>query len=524
MGLCAILTISAMVSERNETGGDDRVTYIAIEEAQAPFVLTFDVGTSSVRALAYDAQARAITGFAAQVAYEMTTTPDGGVFCDADALVARTASVIDQVLKRAGSHTDKIAAVASDTFWHNVIGVDADGHAITPLYTWADTRNARAATTLRQRLDEEGIHRRTGCYLHTMYLPAKFAWLAETQAEVTRRVHYWMSFAEYFALQCFGQRACSLSMASGTGLLNLNDRTWDAALLRELPVSAEQLSPLVDIDQPLQGLVPDYARRWPALAGVPWYPSLGDGAASNLGSGGTNPRRIAVNAGTSTAMRVVVDSDTVHVPDGLWAYRVDGRHPIVGGAESNGGNVWAWIKERFRIDDDAMTAREIAAVPPDGHGLTILPFLAGERSPNYKADARATLSGLALDTTAAEISRAWLEAMTYRLVLIHRLIARGYPQAQEIIVSGTGFLKNPVWIQITADALGLPVDVSDEAEATSRGSALIALEQLHAIPGWDALPVSTARTVEPDMAAHAIYQRAIDRQEALYDVLLRHRS
>ncbi len=63
--------------------------------------------------------------------------------------------------------------------------------------------------------------------------------------------------------------------------------------------------------------------------------------------------------------------------------------------------------------------------------------------------------------------------------------------------------------------------ISDEAEATSRGSALIALEQLRAIPGWDALPVSTAHTVEPDMAAHAVYQRAIARQEELYDLLLR---
>ncbi len=181
-------------------------------------------------------------------------------------------SVIDQVLKSAGEHAARIAAVASDTFWHNVIGVDADGQAITPLYTWADTRNARAADALRQRLDEAAIHRRTGCYLHTMYLPAKFAWLAETQPEIMRRARHWMSFAEYFTAQCFGRPACSLSMASGTGLLNLNDRTWDAALLRELPVSADQLSPLVDVDQPMTGLLPEYAQRWPALATLPWYP------------------------------------------------------------------------------------------------------------------------------------------------------------------------------------------------------------------------------------------------------------
>ncbi|MCA1722729.1 MAG: carbohydrate kinase, partial [Thermomicrobia bacterium] len=68
---------------------------VSLDDAQAPFVLTFDVGTSSVRALLYDAQARPIAGMTAQIALEMTVTPDGGVYCDCAALVERTATVID---------------------------------------------------------------------------------------------------------------------------------------------------------------------------------------------------------------------------------------------------------------------------------------------------------------------------------------------------------------------------------------------------------------------------------------------
>lgn len=496
------------------------MTQVSPAEAQVPLVLTLDVGTSSVRAVLYDAQARALDGMAAQIAHEMTTTPDGGVFCDADKLVERAADAIDQALAKAGDLADNIAAVAADTFWHNTIGVDADGKAITPLYTWADTRSADAAAALRRRVDERAVHARTGCPIHPMYLPAKFLWLAEAEPAAIAHATYWMSWTEYFALQCFGQRACSLSMASGTGLLNLNDKQWDAELLRILPVRAEQLSPLVDVDTPLKGLTDAWAQRWPALANVPWYPALGDGAASNLGSGGVNARRIAVNAGTSTAMRLVVAADHVDVPDGLWAYRVDGQHFVVGGAESNGGNVWAWAKAQLRVADDAPTAAAIAAVPPDGHGLTVLPFLAGERSPNYNAHARGAVVGINLDTTAPEIARALLEAITYRLAVIHRLLAAAYPEAQEVIVSGAAILHNPTWMQMLADVLGQAVTVSAEAEATSRGAALIALAQLGVIAAWDVLPVDTGRTVQPDMAAHAVYARAIARQEMLYCLLV----
>jgi gluconokinase len=497
------------------------VAQVPIARAETPFVLTYDVGTSSVRALLYDAHAEPIDGMVAQISHEMTTTADGGVFCDVAPLAERTARVIDQVLDAAGEHAAKIGAVASDTFWHTLLGIDRSGAPVTPLYTWADTRSDGAATTLRHRLDERDVHRRTGCMIHPMYLPAKLLWLSESEAETFGRVAHWLSFAEYFMLQCFGERACSLSMASGTGLLNLNDRRWDREVLAALPIEEEQLSPLGDLDAPMTGLVSRYAERWPVLAKVPWYLSIGDGAASNLGSGGVDGSRIAVNAGTSTAMRLVLRADAVDVPDGLWAYRVDGDHFVVGGAESNGGNVWAWLNERLRLDDDDEEAtRAVAAVPPDGHGLTVLPFLAGERSPGYNAGARGAVTGLHLDTTAPEIARAFLEAMTYRLGAMYRIIAARYPDAREIIISGAALLHSPTWMQMLADVLGQPLTVSEEAEATSRGAALVALAQLGVIASWAEAPVGLGRTITPDMAAHATYQAAMERQQDLYRLLV----
>lgn len=492
------------------------VADVPITQAEPPFVLTFDVGTSSARAIVYDARARAVRDMIAQIPHEMTTTADGGVFTDADELVERTAQVIDAALDKLGKHAAAIGGVASDTFWHNVLGVRKDGTAVTPLYVWADTRSERAATELRHELDEEAVHQRTGCMLHPMYLPAKLRWLSDAEPELFRESAYWMSFAEYFAFRCFGERACSLSMASGSGLLNLNDKTWDGEIIAALPIDRDQLSPLIDVDTPARGLTGAFAKRWPALKDVPWYPSLGDGAASNLGSGGVNGSRIAVNVGTSTAMRVVMRTERVTVPPGLWAYRVDGRHIIVGGAESNGGNIRAWFQERFQVGQDDALARAVAALKPDGHGLTVLPFLAGERSPYYNGAARGAIVGLSLDTTVPEMLRAFIEAACYRLGLMYRILAATYPEAKQVIGSGAALLQNASICQILADVMGKPLVMSEEAEATSRGAALIALEQLRAIPSWEDVPAAFGETTQPDMAAHEIYQAAIERQERLY--------
>ena len=138
---------------------------------------------------------------------------------------------------------------------------------------------------------------------------------------------------------------------------------------------------------------------------MPWYPAVGDGAAGNIGSDCTDPGRIALNVGTSAALRVVTDTAR-RPPRGLWRYRIDRRRALVGGATSEGGNVYAWCRHVLRLPDDDALERELAARLPDDHGLTVLPFLAGERAPGWRGNRRAAIAGLSLDTTAVDILHA----------------------------------------------------------------------------------------------------------------------
>ncbi len=492
-----------------------------------PLVVSLDIGTSSLRVMLYDAQAHPVPGAETQIRYEMRTTADGGVEADADELFGYACRAIDGLLVRAGPLAPRIAAIASDSLVSNVLGVNAQRNAVTPVYTYADTRCARQVQQLRERFDERTTHQRVGTLFHSSYLPARFLWLAQVHPDMMQRARYWMSVGEYFYFRWLGQRACSYSVASWTGLLNRQTLEWDAELLGALPITADQLSPLVDATTPLHSLAPEYAARWPALSNVAWFPTAGDGATANIGSGCVDPTRTALTIGTTSAMRVTVPpltgtgaSATLAIPQGLWSYRVDRDHELIGGALSEGGSLYAWMRDTLMLDGVADLEPALAAMAPDAHGLTILPFLAGERAPGWVPDARASILGLSLNTQPIEILRAGLEAVAYRLALIFGLLRTVAPEAQEVIASGGALMHSPTWIQIIADVLGVPVIASAEQEATSRGTALLALKGLHVINSIKDLPAELGANYSPDRARHEIYIRAVKRQQKWYNLII----
>lgn len=482
-----------------------------------PLVLALDVGTSSARAMLFDARGVAVPGVAAQTPYKLRLTPDGGVEADADALIGIVAAVIDEALAEAGALAGRIVAVGTSCFWHSLMGIAPGGEALTPVYTWADDRSAGVVDALRGELDEALIHDRTGCVIHTSYWPAKLRWLAGARPDLARAGARWVGFGEYLLSRFTGSPDASVAMASGTGLLNQHTADWDHTLLGQLGVAPDALPALIDRDEALPPLRDEWAARWPALARAPWFPAVGDGACNNVGSGCVAPGRLALSIGTSGVMRAVVAADDVAIPPKLWCYRLDRRRFILGGALSNGGVVADWLRSTLQLPDDA--AEQVAALPPDGHGLTILPFLAGQRTPDWNPRATASFLGLTLDTTPVTIVRAGMEAVAYRFALVHELLRPLAPDRYEIVVSGGAIGHWPVWPQIIADALGHPLVASLEPEASARGAALIALAGAGVIADLDALPVALGRTYAPDPAAHATYAAARARLERFHALL-----
>ena len=165
--------------------------------------------------------------------------------------------------------------------------------------------------------------------------------------------------------------------------------------------------------------------------------------------------------------------------------------------------------------------RQVETLEPDAHGLTVLPFFAGERSPGYHGEARATVAGWNLHTAPAEIVRACFEGIAYRLAAIYELVRAAIPAPGELIASGAALLNSPAWVQILADVLGQPVTVSGEADASARGAALLALEALGASRAAAVAAPAFGQTFFPNAAHHEIYLRARARQEQLYSTLIK---
>jgi gluconokinase len=473
---------------------------------RGPWILAVDVGSSSVRAQWMDGAGAPLSpGVAARAEHAWHATPDGGMEADAGALADLCLGVIDRAVGAGRTAGVRPAAVALAAFWHGLVGIGAGGQAVTPLYGWGDGRARAAAEGLRARVDEAAMHRRTGCFLHELYPAARLVWLRESMGDSLPRAHAWAGIGELLALRLFGELGTSVSMASGTGLLDLRRLAWDGEMLDAAGIAADALPPIGDA--PFGALVPEFAARWPELARVPWFPALGDGACASLGVGAAG-RRVGLTVGTSAAVRVLRDDAEPVVPEGLWCYRLDERRTVCGRATSNAGNGFAWLRQTLRLPPPAQLEARLAAMRPGAHGLTIVPRLVAERPPHSDGPAAGVIAGLTAATGPVEIARAWLEAAAAGMAEALDAVEAAFGPADEVVAGGGALHASPAWTRMVADALGRPLRLSPHPEATLRGAALLALERIGAVGDAAALAAAddAGDRLEPDPAAHAVYR------------------
>ena len=487
-----------------------------------PLFLAVDIGTSSVRTALFDAGLRRLPGSLAQRAHAVTHSAEGAAELDPGTLETGLHACLERTVARAGQRL--VTAIGVSCFWHSLLGCDARGQALTPIYTWADSRCREDAATLRAGRSEAEYHRRTGCMLRASFWPAKLRWLARTHRGLCRRVVRWQSPADWLQGRFCegGGETTAHGMATGTGLYDPNALAWDPASIRLAGLRAEQL-PAIGLDAfPLRAA---FHRRYPALREARWWPAVGDGAAGNLGSGATGPGRAAINVGTSAAFRVMRRGSRAESPFGLFCYRVDPERFLVGGAVSNAGNLRAWCRRELNLPaGDKALETALAARPEPLRSLVVLPFWSAERAPTWCEDVGGVVTGLSQDTTALDLLQATTEAVYQRLALIadlsmgdgERTRARGKPgSGLKIIVSG-GILKSSSLLQRMADVLGRPLCRCAEPEASLRGAAVYAAER----EGIDVEQAVGTRTVVGESVAPrrriaALYLRERERQRDL---------
>jgi gluconokinase len=478
-------------------------------------ILGLDIGSSSVRGALFDDRGEMLRETFRAKQRRFSSTEDGGAELDAERAYRQVVRVIDGILDQASVVEGEITRIASCSFWHSLVGIDERGKPTTPVYGWADNRSREYVKILREDLDDARVHQRTGARFHSSFWPAKLLWMKSEAPDVWERTERWISFADLVAMRmCGASVRTSDSMATATGLYDLRKGDWDAELLEFLELTPADLPEIEHSPLPLSTR---FTARRPRLEGALFDLTIGDGAANNIGSGCVGTRRAALMIGTSAAVRVVYKGEPrAKLPSGLWCYRAGGGYTAVGGALSDGGGLYDHLKRLLNVRrSDESIAAETARRGPDSHGLTLMPFFAGERGTGYNENARGAIIGLTMTNDAVDILQAAMEAVAYRLAELLGQLESVFPEL-EIVASGGALTSSAVWAQIVADVLGRDISLIDEPEASLRGAVLLALANTGKIDLADKISTSKNVKISCDRDRAAIYAKAGKRHQAAY--------
>ncbi|MFG2059721.1 FGGY family carbohydrate kinase [Micromonospora sp. NPDC048930] len=434
-------------------------------------ILALDLGTSSVRGLVLDADATPRPGALARRKVHLTTGEDGSGTLDGPAYLACLVECLDELA--AGGHLRGVELVATSAQWHSVLPVGADGEALGPVLTWMDTR-PEALPGARGPVDPDAFHRRTGGWWHRCYWTLRLPWLQE---RVGAPVSRFVGLVEYVLGALLEEAPMSVSMASGTGLLDLRRLEWDVEACELAGVGPDDLPTLAP--QGWHGrLRPEHARRWPQLARARWAAPVGDGAASNVGSGCVDPTRAAVTVGTSAAVRLIhavpAGVELPPLPEEIWRYRVDHEYVVTGAAYSSGGNLYAWATRTLLLPRGAELE---AALTRAGWDLRIRanPRLGGDRPPGVAPAGSGELRGLSFGTTAVDLLAGLMTGLCRLVADDLAVLESGGDGPTEVVLGGGAMAASPWWRGAFADALApRAVHFQRNPEVGATGAALVA--------------------------------------------------
>ena len=230
-----------------------------------------------------------------------------------------------------------------------------------------------------------------------------------------------------------------------------------------------------------------------------------------------------ITVGTSGAVRQLVDGRWVDPSERTWCYVLDGGRWFIGGAINNGGLALDWVRRLCypEMTPDAgfgQLAADAAAIAPGADGAFVLPYFTGERSPSWTPDAPAMFYGLRLGHGRAHLARAGMEGVAHCIADVWQALPPPAGTGEVTRLTG-GITRTPVWAQLLADVLGVPLMALDAADSSATGAALVGLRALGRPVPVDAGASAQAGVLHAPSADHAFYvdhHRAFD---ALRDLM-----
>lgn len=503
-----------------------------MKENKAYFVGA-DVGTTGTRVSVYGADGQLASS--AKVEYPLNVPKVGWAEQDPEVIFQAFSQTFKEAVAQFPYDKSLIQAFTFSTVFHSIFPVDKDGKPLHPMLIWADTRAQSCLNEIRESTDVDALYERTGCPLHPMYPIAKILWFRRERPELFQKTHKFVSIKEFLIHRLSKQFAVDMSIASGTGYFDSRKRMWDEASLKVMGIDESKLSEVYSTTHAIKNW---NTTEYGLPKSVPLILGAGDGVLSTFGAGAIGPRQYTAMIGTSGAVRLCVDQPQTDPKTKNWCYNLTDKLWVVGGAINNGGLAFRWARDKFMSNEEYVAKklnldpydvlnRYAEQKPAGSDGLIFLPFLSGERSPHWNANARGVLFGLNMNHGERHLIRATLEGITYSMFSVMNSLSGFVPadQQDEVEIRASGsFVKSSLWVQMMADIFGHKIVVPGEPQGSVFGAAalgMLATGHLSSPVGIRELVGQPRATYSPNAQNHETYSKLFKIYERIYANLLK---
>jgi gluconokinase len=483
------------------------------------YLIALDIGTSSTRSVAFATDGKLL--HQESVAYPLESPQAGWQEQNPVLILQAVLDSLQAVLQHLPAPPLGMSISAA---MHSLIAVDAAGQALTPCITWADNRSEDYARALKGTPLGKSIYKNTGTPIHPMSPLCKLAWLRDHQPDIFQQAHKFVGIKEYILFHLFGQWVVDYSIASATGLFDIQNLEWYAPALKFAGVEKERLPVPVSTSFVLNNWKSDVLEELKISNKIPIVIGASDGCLANLGALALHKGETAITLGTSAAIRMTGRAAVYDERERIFNYLLTEDLYVSGGASNNGGMVYQWFATNFLetgLSKQQAFAKiqDIASIPIGAAGLLFLPYLTGERAPVWDADAQGIFFGVSKSHTVQHFQRAVLEGVLYNVFQIGKAIEETMGEIEHLCVNG-GWAEIPLLMQLLADIFGKKVHILEQEEGSAFGAFLLGMKALNLMQDFAEAKqmIGVKQVFEPDAENHAGYQQHFTIFEQLYPV------
>ncbi len=485
-------------------------------------ILGIDNGTQSTKTMFYDADTKKVLAMAS-AKHDMIAEDDGSREQKAEWWINALLECLNQVNPEIRS---AVQAVGVSGQQHGFVAIDEEGNPLYKVKLWCDTSTAGECDEMTQAYGgEDKLLSEVGNLIAPGYTASKILWLKKTYGDLYEKMRWVLLPHDYLNFWLTGEAVMEYGDASGTGLLNVRERVWQENLIRSMdPGLLDKLPRLIGPDETAGRITAEAAAKTGLPVGIPVSSGGGDNMMGALGTGTVSDGVITMSIGTSGTLYGYSDKPIID-PEGILAAFCSssgGWLPLL--CTRNCTVATELTRDLFGLDVKEIDAAG-ARAPAGAEGVSMLPFFNGERVPNLP-NGKASIMGLnATNYTKENIARASLESAVYGMKIgLDRFRELGF-DVREIRMIGGG-AKSPVWRQMAADVLGVPVLIPEQAEAAALGAALQAYWMLEGggagrLQGIinEHVSVDESESCVPDLELRAAYDEGYARYRSWLDAL-----